>query len=303
MSSPDSALNVWELEQTERSYQVRRSWIEFSPDTDHERGSSRPVLLAGVDVAWNREPLTAALCLPGKRIDLEEYPTRHVPPYYSSFLAYREAPLVVPLVQRHRRDFDVLLVDGNGILHPRRYGLASAIGVECGVRTIGVAKSYHWFANTGLSMLPNVPALLTLDPSLGRIRDPPWHGELYYRNEHEIRSVMEAENRLVLPLCMRWYPKRAETSHTPAQSLSNRLNRDSPVPDFVDEVLGAAVRTGRRARNPVYVSVGHGIDLDTAVTLVQAAAREHRLPEPLRLADQVARGTQPRTMSFPLPSP
>jgi deoxyribonuclease V len=51
------------------------------------------------------------------------------------------------------------------------------------------------------------------------------------------------------------------------------------------EVIGAAVRTKKRT-NPVYVSVGHRIDLPSAVRLVLAACRGYRLPEPTRLAHQ-----------------
>ncbi len=55
------------------------------------------------------------------------------------------------------------------------------------------------------------------------------------------------------------------------------------------EVVGAAVRT-RAGANPVYVSVGHRVDLETAVSLVLACTRRFRLPEPIRAAHRAARG-------------
>jgi deoxyribonuclease V len=57
------------------------------------------------------------------------------------------------------------------------------------------------------------------------------------------------------------------------------------------EVLGAVVRT-RTGVRPVYVSVGHRIDLHTAVSMVLTCAVRYRLPEPTRLAHLVANGAR-----------
>ena len=54
-----------------------------------------------------------------------------------------------------------------------------------------------------------------------------------------------------------------------------------------DEVVGSALRTKRRVK-PVYVSIGHRIDLDEACRWVLACCRGYRLPEPTRLAHQSA---------------
>jgi deoxyribonuclease V len=56
-----------------------------------------------------------------------------------------------------------------------------------------------------------------------------------------------------------------------------------------DEVVGSALRTKRRVK-PVYVSVGHRIDLDEACRWVLECCRGYRLPEPTRLAHQTASG-------------
>lgn len=61
-----------------------------------------------------------------------------------------------------------------------------------------------------------------------------------------------------------------------------------------DDVIGAIVRT-RTGVRPVFVSVGHRIDLDTSVSLVLGCAARYRLPEPTRWAHRVAGGQ-------PLPS-
>jgi deoxyribonuclease V len=53
------------------------------------------------------------------------------------------------------------------------------------------------------------------------------------------------------------------------------------------ETIGAVVRTRERT-NPVYASVGHRVDLETAIRCTLAACRDYRLPEPCRLAHQAA---------------
>jgi deoxyribonuclease V len=63
------------------------------------------------------------------------------------------------------------------------------------------------------------------------------------------------------------------------------------------EVVGRVVRTRERV-SPVYVSVGNGIDLDSAEELVRACCTKYRLPEPTRQAHNAAnrlrRGEDPR---------
>jgi len=56
-----------------------------------------------------------------------------------------------------------------------------------------------------------------------------------------------------------------------------------------DEVIGAVVRTRDRVQ-PVFVSVGHRVDLETSVSLVLGCATRYRLPEPTRWAHRVAGG-------------
>jgi deoxyribonuclease V len=56
------------------------------------------------------------------------------------------------------------------------------------------------------------------------------------------------------------------------------------------ETVGAAVRT-RRGVSPVYVSIGHRVDLESAIALVLGCCGRYRLPEPTRKAHQAAAGT------------
>ena len=60
-------------------------------------------------------------------------------PYIPGYLFFREGPIVMGSVRD--LEFDLLLIDGNGLLHPVRAGLAVMVGVLLDVPTIGVAKS------------------------------------------------------------------------------------------------------------------------------------------------------------------
>lgn len=62
-------------------------------------------------------------------------------PYIPGLLAFREGPVVVDAIRQLTREPDVILVDGNGRLHPREAGLATHVGVALDRPTIGVAKS------------------------------------------------------------------------------------------------------------------------------------------------------------------
>jgi deoxyribonuclease V len=62
-------------------------------------------------------------------------------PYVPGLLSFREVPGLLAGLRKLRRPPDLLMCDGQGRAHPRRFGLACHVGVICNLPTIGCAKS------------------------------------------------------------------------------------------------------------------------------------------------------------------
>ena len=62
-------------------------------------------------------------------------------PYVPGLLSFREVPVLLAVLRRVRSEFSALMCDGQGVAHPRRFGLASHLGVIAGMPAVGCAKS------------------------------------------------------------------------------------------------------------------------------------------------------------------
>ncbi|RJP32978.1 MAG: deoxyribonuclease V [Actinobacteria bacterium] len=194
-------------------------------------------LIAGTDISYLREhklALGAAVLMDYPTLEVLQVCTSAVEvafPYVPGLLSFRELPALLPALEALDGAPDLLLVDGQGLAHPRAFGLASHLGVLTGIPTVGCAKSRL----------------------VGEAGEPgPEVGD--------------------------WTPLLYE-----------------------GRIVGAVLRT-RRGVKPLYVSVGHLIDLATCVRMILGCLRGVRLPEPQRrahlAADELKRAVKLKLSSF-----
>ncbi|KFC84859.1 deoxyribonuclease V [Buttiauxella agrestis] len=184
-----------------------------------------PRLIAGADVGFEQGgdvTRAAIVLLKYPSLELVEYQVARVAtsmPYIPGFLSFREYPALLTAWEMLSQKPDLLFVDGHGISHPRRLGVASHFGLLVDVPTIGVAKKR---------------------------------------------------------LCGKFEPLSEEPG-------SCQLLTDKGEP------LAWVLRSKKRC-NPLFVSTGHRVSLDTALLWVNRCLVGYRLPEPTRWADAVASG-------------
>jgi len=187
-------------------------------------------LVGGLDISFSpKDPNIGCAYITVIKMDTlepvyEDYAVIHLTvPYVSGFLAFREFGFYQTLMNRIPSEFkpDVIMVDGNGILHHCGAGSATHLGVMFDVPTIGVAKT-----------------LLSLDG-------------MY---EKKIKETI----------------KKGKLTHYPLIGSSGKT-------------YGIAL-VGPGCINPVFVSLGHKISLETAVKVVEKTMK-HKNPEPIRISD------------------
>ncbi|WP_114781852.1 deoxyribonuclease V [Botryobacter ruber] len=102
-------------------------------------------LIAGCDSSFIGEDtiLSVFVLLRYPELEVLEKVWHHGPvelPYIPGFLAFREAPNLLKTYEKLQQKPDLIMVDGHGISHPRRLGIATHLGLHLNKPTMGVAK-------------------------------------------------------------------------------------------------------------------------------------------------------------------
>jgi deoxyinosine 3'endonuclease (endonuclease V) len=215
-------------------------------------------------------------------------------PYVSSFLSFREIESLEFLVRKQIRDSPhftplVVLVDGNGVLHARRAGIACFLGVRTGIPTIGIGKTLY--CEDGLqkeSVRASIDRTLLalLDDECTKVSSQIAQDErsrhilvdrINYRPDDLCdQSLVEREAILqqLAPVCRGIAVKlEGASGHVLCAALLGHGG-----------AIGAKRKTKSGTKNPIYVSVGHNISLDESIALCVELSRA-RIPEPVRQAD------------------
>ncbi|KAJ2799982.1 hypothetical protein H4R21_003351 [Coemansia helicoidea] len=245
MAADEALVRAWEQQQAElRGRREAEDRVDFAWPADGSSAAAGLERVAGVDISYPRGSeardraavALVVLAYPSLRVVHEVCIDVAIEvPYRAGFLAFREVAAYRQAFAELRRTRpelmpQVVLVDGNGTLHPRMFGSACHVGVELGIPTVGVAKNFLHIAD--------MPAM-------------------------DARAIKAAFR---------------------AGAAELELVGES------GQCYGAAVAPagGGAAVNPVFVSPGHRVSLRTAVALVRGCSR-HRVPEPIRIADQRSR--------------
>ena len=106
-------------------------------------------IVAGVDVSYKKfsdgkEKAKACYIAMNKDFEIVEKKVFYSYvdfPYIPTYFYYREGPIILKILNKVRKLPHVLLIDGNGMLHPRKLGIATIIGIKTKLPTIGIAKN------------------------------------------------------------------------------------------------------------------------------------------------------------------
>ncbi|CAL1412266.1 unnamed protein product [Linum trigynum] len=127
------------------------------PPEEELEGSGAEQLryVGGFDVSYSKEDpsmacgLLVVLDLRNLQVVYEDFCIVDLRvPYVPGFLAFREAPIILQLLEKMKKSDirlypQLLMVDGNGLLHPRGFGSACHVGVLSDLPTIGIGKNLH----------------------------------------------------------------------------------------------------------------------------------------------------------------
>ena len=186
--------------------------------------------VAGIDVAYNgTQAFAAVVLLEADTAKVQQVVSADTPvqfPYVPGLLSFREVPAIMLALEKLSVRPDLVLCDGQGIAHPRRFGIACHIGVLYDLPTIGCAK-------TRLTGKADEPA-----PTKGSYSDLIHKGEIIgavLRTRDNVNPLyISPGNRISLPTALHWVLKLTTRYRLPeptrlADQFVGRIKRKLPA--------------------------------------------------------------------------
>jgi len=194
-------------------------------------GPTRVRIVAGADISYSRgdDTFFAAVVLlayPGLEVVASASAVGRSPfPYIPGLLSFREGPLLLRAFRRLPRRPDLVVIDGHGLAHPRRFGIACHMGLLLDVPTVGCAKKRLVGEASEPPAAPGSWAPLTLD---GRRV-----GAVVRTRASTKPMFVSPGHRIGLPSAIRWVVRlgsgfRAPAPLREAHLLANALRRARP---------------------------------------------------------------------------
>ena len=222
------------------------------------------------------------------------------------FLAFREADAVLALLGALAREPgcptpQLVLIDGNGVLHGMGAGVACHVGVRSGIPTIGAAKTF--FSVSGQLSGDAVKAacrrhlhargdfLYLLGGGSQPLGAAVWasadgtdaRGGAALSGSSRCCGTLSATGAFSSPPL----PAAAAAAAAPAAAAAAAASA-ATAGDATRPLPGKGAAAQQIGCNPMFVSVGHGLTLSGALQLALLCCR-FRVPEPVRLADKHSR--------------
>ncbi len=144
--------------------------------------------IAGLDVSYRGKNFGVAVAVVVDTTTLEILDCKAAKgivniPYVPGFLAFREAPLMIAALESLDVKPDVVMVNGHGLAHPRKLGIASHIGVVLDIPSIGVAR-HHLYGR--IVQEGQETKIVVDDRVVGYVIRTPQGGKLYVSVGHKV---------------------------------------------------------------------------------------------------------------------
>jgi len=225
-------------------------------------------------------------------------------PYIPSYLGFREIDPLQRLIEKQVKEKPqftprAILVDGNGIFHPRKAGIACFVGVRTGIPTIGIGKTLFYEGKLNKDMVLQELEEALDDANKALSSTPSKKGTKNHKNIviidqqciPKMPTTMTGKDldrgclvKSMSPHCSGFaVPLTNEEGEVLACALVGHGGR---IKSDKASQKNKAINVG--TKNPIYVSVGHKVSLRESVR-VTASFSFAKIPEPVRQADLIGR--------------